>query len=139
MIHAALVADGVRAARYTSPHLVDLAERFVIGFDPIDAPALEAAAQDVLDCSEQLQAEGVLSVHPTFFEATTAIGFELFRRAHVEVAVIEVGLGGTIRRDQRALAAGRVSSPRSASIISSTSATRSMRSPSKRPASSNRA
>jgi dihydrofolate synthase/folylpolyglutamate synthase len=94
MIHAALVADGIRAGRYTSPHLVDLAERFVIGFDPIDAPALEAAAQDVLDCSEKLRAEGTLSVHPTFFEATTAIGFELFRRAHVEVAAIEVGLGG---------------------------------------------
>jgi dihydrofolate synthase / folylpolyglutamate synthase len=94
MIHAALVADGIRAGRYTSPHLVDLAERFVIGFDPIDAPALEAAAQDVLDCSEKLRAEGILPVHPTFFEATTAIGFELFRRAQVEVAAIEVGLGG---------------------------------------------
>ena len=94
MIHAALVADGVRAARYTSPHLVDLAERFVIGFDPVDAATLKAVATDVLDCADRLQAERVLTVHPTFFEATTAIAFELFRRAHVEVAVIEVGLGG---------------------------------------------
>lgn len=94
MIHAALVTDGVRAARYTSPHLVNLAERFVIGFDPVDAPALEAVAADVLDCADRLQAEGLLTVSPTFFEATTAIAFELFRRGLVEVGVMEVGLGG---------------------------------------------
>lgn len=94
MIHSALVADGVRAARYTSPHLVDLGERFVIGFDPADAATLESVATDVLDCADRLHAERVLTVHPTFFEATTAIAFELFRRALVEVAVIEVGLGG---------------------------------------------
>ena len=41
-----------------------------------------------------LLATGALPVHPTFFEATTAIAFELFRRAGVDVAVIEVGLGG---------------------------------------------
>jgi dihydrofolate synthase/folylpolyglutamate synthase len=94
MIHAALVSDGVRAARYTSPHLVDLAERFVIGFDPVDRPTLEAVAGEVLACADRLQSDGGLTVHPTFFEATTAIAFELFRREHVEVAVIEVGLGG---------------------------------------------
>ena len=94
MIHAALVSDGVRAARYTSPHLVDLAERFVIGFDPVDPPTLEAVAGEVLECADRLRSDGTLTVHPTFFEATTAIAFELFRREHVEVAVIEVGLGG---------------------------------------------
>ena len=94
MIHAALVSEGVRAARYTSPHLVDLAERFVIGFDPVDAATLETVASEVLTCADRLLREGVLSVHPTFFEATTATAFELFRREHVEVGVIEVGLGG---------------------------------------------
>ena len=94
MAHAALVAAGVRAARYTSPHLTDLAERFVIGAAPVDAGELERAAGDVLDCAERLKATGALAVDPTFFEATTAIAFELFRRARVEVAVIEVGLGG---------------------------------------------
>jgi dihydrofolate synthase / folylpolyglutamate synthase len=94
MIHAALVHDGVRAARYTSPHLVDLAERFVIGFEAIDTPTLETAAADVLECADRLRSGHVLTVQPTFFEATTAIAFELFRREQVEVAVIEVGLGG---------------------------------------------
>ena len=51
-------------------------------------------ASDVLDCADRLRATGELPVHPTFFEATTAMAFELFRRADVEVAVIEVGLGG---------------------------------------------
>ena len=45
-------------------------------------------------CADRLRADGVLPVQPTFFEATTAAAFELFRRAAIEVAVIEVGLGG---------------------------------------------
>ena len=94
MVHAALVAGGLRAARFTSPHLVDLTERFVIGADPVDSEALRLVAGDVLDCADRLRAAGELPVHPTFFEATTAMAFELFRRADVEVAVIEVGLGG---------------------------------------------
>jgi dihydrofolate synthase / folylpolyglutamate synthase len=94
MVHAALVAAGVRAARYTSPHLVDLAERFVMGTEPVNPEALRRVAGDVLDCADRLRASGELTVHPTFFEATTAMAFELFRRADVEVAVIEVGLGG---------------------------------------------
>ena len=94
MAHAALVASGVRAARYISPHLVDLSERFVIGDAAVTPDALQLAADEVLDCAERLIADGTLAVHPTFFEATTAIAFELFRRAGVEVAVIEVGLGG---------------------------------------------
>ncbi|MGH9256079.1 MAG: bifunctional folylpolyglutamate synthase/dihydrofolate synthase [Vicinamibacterales bacterium] len=94
MVHAALVAGGIRAARYVSPHLVELAERFVIGSDPVAAHALEDAAHHVLDCADRLRVAGELAAHPTFFEATTAIAFELFRRARVEVAVVEVGLGG---------------------------------------------
>ena len=94
MTHAALVASGARAARYISPHLVDLSERFVIGDAAVTPDALQQAADDVLDCAERLLADGTLAVHPTFFEATTAIAFELFRRAGVDVAVIEVGLGG---------------------------------------------
>jgi len=85
MVHAALVAAGIRAARYTSPHLVRLNERFVIGTEPVDDQTLEIVAGDVLKAIDR---------PPTFFEATTAMAFEMFRRAHVEVAVIEVGLGG---------------------------------------------
>jgi dihydrofolate synthase/folylpolyglutamate synthase len=94
MVHAALVAAGVRAARYTSPHLVHLHERFVVGNAPIDDDTLLQVAADVLDCADELQRNGLLPAPPTFFEATTAMAFEIFRRKHVDVAVIEVGLGG---------------------------------------------
>jgi dihydrofolate synthase / folylpolyglutamate synthase len=94
MAHAALRAAGIRAARYTSPHLSDLSERFVIDDRPVDVTALESAVDHVLACAERLQRSGELPVPPTFFEATTAVAFELFRRAHIDVAVIEVGLGG---------------------------------------------
>jgi dihydrofolate synthase / folylpolyglutamate synthase len=94
MVHAGLLAAGISAARYTSPHLSHLRERFVIGQEPVDDVLLEATAAHVLDVAERLVADGVLPAPPTFFEATTAIAFELFRRAQVETAVIEVGLGG---------------------------------------------
>jgi len=94
MAHAALGAAGLRTARYTSPHLADITERFVIGDSPVDTATFNAVAHEVLDLADRLVATGTLRVLPTFFEATTAIAFELFRRAEVEVAVIEVGLGG---------------------------------------------
>ena len=85
MVHAALVAAGIRAARYTSPHLVRLNERFVVGSEPVDDGTLETVADEVLNAIDR---------PPTFFEATTAMAFEIFKRAGVQVAVIEVGLGG---------------------------------------------
>ena len=94
MAHSALLASGLRAARYISPHLSDLSERFVIGGAPVDAVTLHAVADDVLGLAERLKQQGILTVTPTFFEVTTAMAFEMFRRADVEVAVIEVGLGG---------------------------------------------
>ena len=94
MTHAALRAAGIRAARYTSPHLSDLSERFVIDDRSVETAVLEATVEEVLRCAERLRSSGILTVHPTFFEATTAAAFELFRRSGVDVAVIEVGLGG---------------------------------------------
>jgi dihydrofolate synthase/folylpolyglutamate synthase len=94
MAHEALLAAGLRTARYTSPHLADITERFVVGDSAVDTATFNAVAHEVLDLADRLVADGTLRVLPTFFEATTAIAFELFRRASVEVAVIEVGLGG---------------------------------------------
>ena len=96
MIDAALRAAGHRSARYTSPHLVDLPERFVIDGRPVAQAELIATIAVVRDAIDGLRAGGGLDVQPTFFEVTTAIAFELFRRAGVEVAVLEVGLGGRL-------------------------------------------
>jgi dihydrofolate synthase/folylpolyglutamate synthase len=96
MVDTALRCAGHRCARYTSPHLVSLTERFVIDGSAVDVAAMRAAARDVRDGIEALRADGSLQAAPTFFEATTALAFELFRRAAVEIAVIEVGLGGRL-------------------------------------------
>jgi len=96
MIDAGLRAAGHRSARYTSPHLVDLTERFVIDGRPVSTERMVAAVADVRDVVERLIAKGALKAHPTFFEVTTAVAFELFRRAAVEIAVLEVGLGGRL-------------------------------------------
>ncbi len=96
MVDTALGRAGYRSARYTSPHLIDLSERFVVDGRPVDAAAMRSAAGDVREAIERLRAEGALQAPPTFFEATTALAFELFRRAHVQVAAVEVGLGGRL-------------------------------------------
>jgi dihydrofolate synthase / folylpolyglutamate synthase len=96
MVDAALRAAGHRSARYTSPHLIDLSERFVIGGHPAGVDALAAAINEVRTAVDDLRACGRLDVQPTFFEVTTAVAFELFRRAGVNLAVLEVGLGGRL-------------------------------------------
>ena len=96
MVDTALGAAGQRSARYTSPHLIDIRERFVIEGQRVGAEALDRAIADVRVHIDALRAAGTLDVQPTFFEVTTAIAFELFRRAGVDIAVIEVGLGGRL-------------------------------------------
>ena len=96
MVDAALEAAGHRSGRYTSPHLIDLTERFVIDGHRVEPAALVAAVADVRDCIDDLRATGALTAQPTFFEVTTGVAFELFRRAGVDTAVVEVGLGGRL-------------------------------------------
>jgi dihydrofolate synthase/folylpolyglutamate synthase len=95
MIDAVLLAAGYRSARYTSPHLLDLSERFVIGGHPIDQAVLGAAVEEVRASIERLPGHQLTS-QPTFFEVTTAVAFHLFRQMRVDVAVCEVGLGGRL-------------------------------------------
>jgi dihydrofolate synthase/folylpolyglutamate synthase len=94
MVDTALRASGHHTGRYTSPHLIRLNERIVVDGNPVSDRNLAEASEVVRDTIEDLVASGALPTHPTFFEATTAVAFELFRRAGVEIAVLEVGLGG---------------------------------------------
>jgi dihydrofolate synthase/folylpolyglutamate synthase len=96
MIDTALRAAGRKSARYTSPHLVHLTERFVVDGQQATEDELSRAVDRVRTAIVDLQRRGVLDVHPTFFEVTTAAAFEIFRNASVEVAVCEVGLGGRL-------------------------------------------
>jgi dihydrofolate synthase/folylpolyglutamate synthase len=96
MVDAALRNAGHRTARYTSPHLIRLNERFAVDGQPVDDVELTATISSVRAVVDRLVAERVLDAQPTFFEVTTAVAFEWFRRAAVELAVIEVGLGGRL-------------------------------------------
>lgn len=96
MASDALAAAGFRTARYTSPHLVSIAERFVAGGQPLDLQAIEDAAATVLEAESRARATGAIPGPMTFFELTTATAFEAFRRWGADVQVVEVGLGGRL-------------------------------------------
>jgi dihydrofolate synthase / folylpolyglutamate synthase len=96
MVAEALRAAGHHAARYTSPHLVRLEERFVVDGREVEPPRLRAAAGRIQGAVESLVTAGTLEGPPTFFECTTAVAFDLFREARVALAVLEVGLGGRL-------------------------------------------
>jgi dihydrofolate synthase/folylpolyglutamate synthase len=97
MVERGLRAAGLRTGRYTSPHLDRIEERVAIDGQPVDRATFEQATADVLDVVDSVFAKasaGQAPISPTFFEVSTAVAFEIFRRAKVDVAVIEVGLGG---------------------------------------------
>lgn len=83
-----LRAAGLRTGLYTSPHLTSFRERIRIDGAPVGEVELLDAARRLWPYIERQE--------PSFFEATTAIAFEVFARAGIEVAVIEVGLGGRL-------------------------------------------
>ncbi len=88
-----LWAAGYRVGRYTSPHLVDWRERIWLNGEYISANDWSQALAQVRDCL-QTYAPGEAS--PTQFEVITAAAWLYFRRQKVDVAVIEVGLGGRL-------------------------------------------
>lgn len=81
-----LHVHGFRTALFTSPHLTYFSERFVVNGAPLEQQAVLRALQDVRPHAE--------TVGATFFEIVTAMACLLFARANVDVAVMEVGLGG---------------------------------------------
>ncbi|MFL6279953.1 MAG: bifunctional folylpolyglutamate synthase/dihydrofolate synthase [Vicinamibacterales bacterium] len=96
MVETALRAAGHRTARYTSPHLVRLEERFVVDGREVETTHLRDVVATVQRAVDSLMKNRTLETLPTFFECTTAAAFEVFRRAGAEIAVLEVGLGGRL-------------------------------------------
>ncbi len=92
MISSILEEDGYRTGAYTSPHLVSFTERITVNREPI----LE---EEVVRLTREIKGR-VDGEDPrrkfTFFDFTTALAFEYFRRQRVDIAVIEVGLGGRL-------------------------------------------
>ena len=85
---AILQAEGYKVGLYTSPHLVDFRERIRVNGECI-------SEQYVIDFVEQERAF-FEPLHPSFFELTTALAFKYFAEQKVDIAVIEVGLGGRL-------------------------------------------
>jgi dihydrofolate synthase/folylpolyglutamate synthase len=95
-VDSVLRASGLRSGRYTSPHLVRVNERIAVNGRDIADHDFEIAVRAVRAAAERLVGRGIIPAHPTFFEALTAAAFVHFRRKHVDVAVLEVGLGARL-------------------------------------------
>ena len=96
MIESIARAAGHRTALYTSPHLVRIEERIRVLGEEISEADFARIATNVRAASEALMAEGKLAAPPTYFEQVTAIALVYFYERGVELAVLEVGLGGRL-------------------------------------------
>ncbi|HEU5179207.1 MAG TPA: folylpolyglutamate synthase/dihydrofolate synthase family protein [Candidatus Polarisedimenticolia bacterium] len=93
---AILKQAGIRAGVYTSPHLVRFEERIVVDgteIGPAEVARLATELRACIDGSELFRKE---ESHPSFFETTTAMAFRHFQEQRIELAVLEVGMGGRL-------------------------------------------
>jgi dihydrofolate synthase/folylpolyglutamate synthase len=90
MLHRILSQSGYRVALYTSPHLVSFTERIRVGAEEIAPNEVVALAQEIWDRT------AAANVSLTFFEFVTVMAFIYFARRKIDVAVVEVGLGGRL-------------------------------------------
>lgn len=93
ILHALALECGLKTGLYTSPHLVDIRERIRVGREDIPAEALRALVADAQPHVDRMRAAGD---PPTFFEIFTALAFRHFADEAVDLAVVEVGLGGRL-------------------------------------------
>jgi dihydrofolate synthase/folylpolyglutamate synthase len=91
-----LRASGLRVGLYTSPHLIKLNERIRVEGHDIGDIEFATVHEQVERTADHLVRAHELPWHPSFFEMLTAIAFDHFARAQIEVAVLEVGMGGRL-------------------------------------------
>lgn len=96
MIESAARAAGLRTGLYTSPHLLEPTERISLEGRALSRELFAAAFDRVHGAAEQLMRQGAFERHPTYFETVTAMAFLVFEQMGVELAVVEVGLGGRL-------------------------------------------
>jgi dihydrofolate synthase/folylpolyglutamate synthase len=92
MLSHMLREAGYRVGRYTSPHLVSFTERIAVDEEDITEAEVTELTGAIWEKLEREDANRVF----TFFDFTTALAFEHFQRRHVDIAVVEVGLGGRL-------------------------------------------
>jgi dihydrofolate synthase/folylpolyglutamate synthase len=93
MIDELLRGFGLRVGRFTSPHLETMRERIVLDGQPISAERFVEVYDDIAPYVQMVDAGGEIPM--SFFEVTVAMAYAAFADAPVDVAVIEVGMGGT--------------------------------------------
>jgi dihydrofolate synthase/folylpolyglutamate synthase len=86
LLASILSAHGLRTGRYTSPHVFSVAERIAVDGEFVTIAEMEEAAARIVPLRDEIPY--------SYFEALTAVAFLVFARRGVEVAVLEVGLGG---------------------------------------------
>lgn len=89
-------AAGYRTGLYTSPHLVRINERIQIDREPISDVEFALIYERIDSIAQRLVQSRELPWHPSFFEMLTAMMFEYFASAGVDLAVLEVGMGGRL-------------------------------------------
>jgi dihydrofolate synthase/folylpolyglutamate synthase len=94
MLDRILRNHGFRSGLYTSPHLVNVEERLRVDGEAIPAERFSAFLEGVRGTIDVLMSAGRLVYHPTFFEVLTALAFLHFAESEVDIAVLEVGMGG---------------------------------------------
>ena len=87
MVAAVLQASGYRVGLYTSPHLIDFRERIRVQGMPLPE-------EQVIELTDRIRLAAGTAISLTFFEFTTAMAFQYFADEQVDVAVVEVGMGG---------------------------------------------
>jgi dihydrofolate synthase / folylpolyglutamate synthase len=95
MIDALLRSVGLRTGRFTSPHLMDVTERIRIDGEPISAERFDQVWTEIEPYVSIVDEQQIDGVAMTFFEIITGMAFAAFADAPVDVAIIEVGLGGS--------------------------------------------
>lgn len=93
-LHAMLLAAGIRSAFLSSPHLVDFRERIRLDGEPISVDTLLRIGTPILDAWGKTS--GATPRHLSYFELCMVMGFAAAADAHVDVLVVEVGLGGRL-------------------------------------------
>jgi len=104
-VASVLQKAGYRTGLYTSPHLVRFNERIQVDGVPVSDEDLLRLWNGIQPAMKQMDGERAVN-RPTFFEVTTAMAFEYFREKAIDVAAIEVGMGG--RFDATNVIEGRV-------------------------------
>jgi len=89
-------AVGYKTGLYTSPHLVNINERIQIDGEPISDAEFTEIYDRVREAGQKLVAESKLPIAPSFFEMLTAMAFEYFASSRIDIAILEVGMGGRL-------------------------------------------